>query len=226
MKNEIESANTHSDPAAVFACATSLWQTCEKCARSDRLDLSECYNGMDQLMRVVMAIGDHFERWSCEHVEFASFPHVWPYFLEEKFGETCLAVMLPTELDKFEDKDCLRVALRLGLPVILDDKLPIPVEEIAPNPIAGTGFREFRIQTVRNLLEDGDVVPFVADDEPNDEEFGEVYFGLYGVGEDGKLEHIADRNTYGEVFNLAQKLAPGIAFPSRPIFSTRQNFQK
>jgi hypothetical protein len=71
------------------------------------------------------------------------------------------------------------------------------------------------------LLEDGDVVPFVADDEPNDEEFGEVYFSLYGMGEDGKLEHIADRKSYGEVFNLAQKLAPGIAFPSKPIYSPR-----
>jgi hypothetical protein len=226
MKNETESANMHTDPAAVFACATSLWQTCEKCARSDHLDLSECYSGMDQLMRVVMTIANRFEQWSCEHIEFASFPLVWPYFLEEKFGETCLAVMLPTELDKFEDNDCLRVALRLGLPVILDDKLPIPVEETAPNPIAGTGFREFRIQTVRNLLEDGDVVPFVADDEPNDEEFGEVYFGLYGVGGDGKLEHIADRKTYGEVFNLAQKLAPGIAFPNKPIFSPRRSVRK
>ena len=177
-------------------------------------------------MRVVMTIANRFEQWSCEHIEFASFPLVWSYFLEEKFGETCLGVMLPTELDKFDDKDCLRVALRLGLPVILDDKVPIPVDETAPNPNAGTGFREFRIQTVHNSLEDGDVVPFVADEEPIDEEYGAIYFGLYGVGEDDKLEHIADRKTYGEVFNLAQKLTPGIAFPSKPIFSPRRSFQK
>ena len=103
--------------------------------------------------------------------------------------------------------------------MIHDDKLPIPVDVIAPNPIAGIGFREFRIQTVRNSLEDGGVVPFVADDEPFDEQFGERYFGLYGVGEEGKLEHIADRKTYGEVWSLAQKLAPGIAFPIKPTFS-------
>jgi hypothetical protein len=114
----------------------------------------------------------------------------------------------------------------LRLPVILDDKLRIPVDITAPNPIAGTGFREFRIQTVRNSLDDGDVVPFVADDDPLDDEFGERYFGLYGVGEDGKLDHIADRKTYGEVFNLAQKLAPGIAFPNRPTFSPRRSGRK
>jgi hypothetical protein len=223
MKSEIESAKTHSDPAAVFACATSLYEACEKCARSDRPNLSECYNGMDQLMRVVMTIGDHFERWSCEHVKFDEFSDVWPYFLEDKFGVACLTVVLPTELDTFDDNDCLQVALRLGLPVIHDDKLPIPVDESAPNPIAGTMFREFRIQTVRTLIEDGDVVPFVADDEPDDEEFGAIYFGLYGVGEEGKLEHITDRKTYGEVFDLARKLAPGIAFPSKPVFSTKRN---
>jgi hypothetical protein len=104
---------------------------------------------------------------------------------------------------------------------MLDDSLTIPVDLTAPNPIAGTGFREFRIQTVRNSLEDGDVVPFVADDDPFDEEFGETYFGLYGVGEDRKLEHIADRKTYGEVLNLVLKLAPGIAFPQRPTFCNR-----
>jgi len=221
MNTELASATDRPDPAAVFACATSLLQACEKCARSDRLDLSECYNGMDELMRVVMTIGNQFEQWSCEHVEFSHFPLVWPYFLDKKFGETCLAEVLPTELDKFDDTDCLRIALRLDLPVIFDDKLPIPVDVTAPNPIAGTGFREFRIQTVRNSLEDGEVVPFVAVDEPFDEQFGERYFGLYGVGEDGKLEHIADRKIYGEVLNLVQKLAPGIAFPKRPTFRNR-----
>jgi hypothetical protein len=226
MNIKTTSATERSDLAAIFACATSLWQECERCARSDRLDLGECYNGMDQLMRVVMTIANRFEQWSCEHVEFASFPLVWAYFLEEKFGETCFGLMLPTELDKFDDNDCLRIALRLGLPVILDDKLPIPVDEIAHNPIAGTGFCEFRIQTVRNALEDGDIVPFVADDEPDDEEFGPIYFGLYGVGLDGKLEHVADRKTYSEVLSLAQKLAPGIAFPNRPTFSPRRSGQK
>jgi len=102
---------------------------------------------------------------------------------------------------------------------MLDDKLTIPVDVIAPNPIGGTGFREFRIQTVRDSLEDGDTVLFVADDDPFDEEFGERYFGLYGVSEDGKLEHIADRKTYGEALILARKLAPEIAFPDKLTFS-------
>jgi hypothetical protein len=146
-------------------------------------------------------------------------PNVWPYLLEDKFGQACLAHIVPEGLPQFNESDCLWVALHLRLPVMLDDTLPIPLDVTVPNPIAGTGFREFRIQTVRNSLEDGDVAPFVADDDPFDEEFGERYFGLYGVGEDGKLEHIADRKTYGEVLILARKLAPGIELPDKPTFS-------
>ena len=224
MNTETASATDHSDPAAVFASALSLWQAChERAANEKDLNLSECFNGMDQFMREVMSIGSRFEEWACQHINFDEVNDVWPYLLEEKFGEACLALLVPSALAKFDETDCLCVALRLRLPVIHDDKLPIPVDVIAPNPIAGIGFREFRIQTVRNSLEDGDVVPFVTDDELFDEQFGKIYFGLYGVGEDGKLEHITDRKTYGEVLNLAQKLAPGIAFPNRPTFSPNRS---
>ena len=172
-------------------------------------------------MREVMAIGSRFEEWSCQHINFDHLTDVWPYLLEDKFGQACLARIFPKALPQFNESDCLWIALHLRLPVMLDDAMPIPIDLTAPNPIAGTGFGEFRIQTVRNLLEDGEVVPFVADDDAFDEEFGERYFGLYGVGEDGKLEHIADRKTYGEVLNLVQKLAPGIRFPDKPTFGVR-----
>ena len=50
------------DPAAVFACANSLWEECRKAALQDEtLDLSSAYSGWDQLMREVMRIGDLFE---------------------------------------------------------------------------------------------------------------------------------------------------------------------
>jgi hypothetical protein len=75
------------------------------------------------------------------------------------------------------------------------------------------------IQTIRDSLEDGDATPYSADDEPFDEEFGKPYFGLYGVGEDGKLEYIVDRRTYSEILSLVQKLAPGVMFPAAPIFT-------
>lgn len=220
MTTENQSASATSDPAAVFACAHSLWRAChEHAAKEKAFNLSECFNGIDQLMREAMSIGNRFEEWACEHINFDNLGDVWPYMLEDKFGEACLAHIVPDALPQFNESDCLWVALHLRLPVMLDDVMPIPLDVTAPNPIAGPGFREFRIQTVRNSLEDGDVVPFVTNDDPFDEEFDGRYFALYGVGEDGNLEHIADRKTYGEVLNLAQKIAPGIAFPNKPTFS-------
>ncbi len=226
MTTELQPADSHTDPAAVFACALSLWEACHKHAAKEKdFNLSDCFNGIDQLMREVMSIGNRFEEWACQHINFDDLNDVWPYLLEDKFGQACLARILPNALPQFNESDCLWIALHLRLPVMLNDAMPIPIDVTAPNPIAGTGFREFRIQTVRNLLEDGEVVPFVADDDPFDEEFGERYFGLYGVGEDGRLEHIADRKTYGEVFTLVQKLAPGIAFPNKPNFSPSRSEQ-
>jgi hypothetical protein len=223
MTTETESATVLPDPAAVFASALSLWQACRKhAADTAKLNPSECYNGMDQFMRELMRVGDQFEAWACSHVDFKELDDVWPYLLEDKFGETCLAVLSPGALARFDDSDCLRVAIRLRLPVILDDKLPVPIDLSAHNPVSGPGFRAFRIQTVRDSVEDGDPTPYTADDEPFDEEFGHPYFGLYGVGEDGKLEHIADRRTYAEALSLAQKLAPGVAFPTVPTFISAQ----
>lgn len=222
-----ESENQAPDPAAVFACAMSLWQACHNLAKTDRqFNLSEIFNGMDQFMREVMRIGTQFETWACQHVAFNELEDVWPYWLQDHFGEACLAKIFPSGLAKFDETDCLRIALHLRLPVRVGGDLPIPVDLTAPHPQAGAGFKAFRIQTVRGQDEDGDIVPFTADDEPYDEEFvGPPYFGLYGVGHDGLLEHIADRNTYPEVLTLAQKLAPGIAFPERPTYSPSRGGQ-
>jgi hypothetical protein len=205
------------DPAAVFACAFSLWEACNDHAAQDpSLNLSDSYNGMDQLMREVMHVANEFESWACPHVDFERLNDVWPYMLEDKFGEACLAVLVPTALAEFDNRDCLRVALRLRLPVKVNEDLPVPIDVTAYNPVSNSSFREFRIQTVRELLESSEIRPFTVNDEPFDEEFEVPYFALYGVGTDGLLEHIADRRTYLECVSLAQKLAPGIALPSAP----------
>ena len=220
MTTKSQSAEPHTDPAAVFACALSLWEACNEHAAGQKdFNLSECFNGIDQLMREVMSIGNRFEGLACQHINFDKLNDVWPYLLEDKFGKACLARLFPATIPKFDESDCLWIALHLRLPVTLDDALAIPIDMTTPNPTGGTGFRQFRIQTVRDSLEDGHVVPFVADDDPVDDEFGERYFALYGVGEDGKLEHIADRKSYGELLILVRKLAPGIDFPDKPTFS-------
>jgi hypothetical protein len=218
MTNKLELRTDQPDPAAVFACALSLCEACLKSAKANpQLNLSESYNGMDEFMRQMMRVGNLFEAWACAHVVFDEVHDVWPYLMEDKFGDACLEFMLPSTMAEFDDSDCLRVALRLRLPVQAVDKLRVPVDARAPNPIAESEFREFRIQTVRNDLDEGGVAPFTTDDDPFDEEFGPPYFALYGVGDDGLLEHIADRKTYSDALNLAQKLAPGVALPFKPI---------
>lgn len=222
MTSNIESATSLPDPAAIFASALSLWEVCQKHAASDaKLNLSESYNGMDQFMRELMRVANQFETWACMHVDFNETNDVWSYFLEDKFGEACLAVLAPDSLAQFDDSDCLRVAMRLRLPIKLDDRLPMPIDVRSSNPTSGSAFREFRIQTMRNLIDDGDAVAFTLDDEPFDDEFGHPYFGLYGVDKDELLEHIADRKTYSEAVRLAEKLAPGVEFPDSPTFVSR-----
>ena len=220
MTQEIEIEAPMSDSAAVFGAALSLRQACrEAAARDPHLNLSDCYNGMDEFMREVMRVGKCFEDWACRHVAFEELADVWPYFLEDKFGAACLAVMSPGGLAQFDDSDCLRVALHLRLPIRPHASLRLPVDVTAQNPAADAAFRMFRIQTARDAVEGGFTEPFTADDDPSDEEMGEPYFSLYGVGADGLLEHIADRRTYSEAVTLAGKIAPGIEFPTVPVVS-------
>jgi hypothetical protein len=220
MNLEPQSAKILPDPAAVFSCALSLWQATRTRALNDTgLNLSDSCNGMDQFMRELMRIATLFETWACENLNFNELNDVWPYLLEDRFGEACLDLLPPTSLARFDESDCLRAALRLKLPVNIDSKLPVPFDLTLPNPVVNAGFREFKIQTIRDSSEDRIAVPFVAGDEPFDEEFGIPYFGVYGIDADGKLEHIADRRTFLEARDLVQKLAPGIEFPSAPTFS-------
>ena len=220
MTQEIEIETPESDSAAVFGAALSLRQACREAAERDpHLNLSDCYNGMDEFMREVMRVGNLFEDWACRHVAFEELSDVWSYFLEDKFGDACLAVVSPAGLAQFDDSDCLRVALHLRLPIRPHASLRLPVDVTAHNPAGGAAFRAFRIQTVRDALEGGFTEPFTADDDPNDEEMGEPYFSLYGVGADALLEHIADRRSYAEAATLASKFAPGIKFPTGAVLS-------
>jgi hypothetical protein len=205
------------DPAAQFASALSLWQTWKQEALATNLDLSECYGGMDQFMREVVRVTTQFEMWACLHIDFDLLEDVWPYLLEERFGEACWAVLPPNALAQFDDSDCLRVGVRLGLPIKGIDETPLlSIDVRASNPIAGSPFREYRIQTVRDSIYGESTVPFTLDDDPFDDDFSEPYVSLYGVSDGGLLEHIADRANYREVVKLTRKLAPGVKFPLSP----------
>jgi hypothetical protein len=189
------------DPAAVLGAAVSLWQACQ---RDPRPDLSACYGDGIQWMREVMRVATLFETWATRRVCFDEFDECWPYFLEDRFGDACVALIGADGLARFEEADCLHVALRLRLSVICSDGLVVPRMLDAENPVVGSAFRRYRIQAMHSTL---------ANDDPFDEECGPPFFALYGIGANGLLEHIADRRNYAEVRELALKLAPGIAFP-------------
>ena len=212
-----EASKCDADPAAVFACAVSLWEACDKAAGDDpELNLSDAYSGIDQLMREVMRIGEMFERWACRYVVFELLSDVWPYFLEDRFGGACLGLRESDWLAGFNEDDCLRVAYQLRLPMRADGTLCLPVDVRAANPVSDSAFKEFRIQTVRENPADTEIVPFTEEDDPFDEELGAPYFRLSGVGDDGLPEPIADRATYAQARSLAQKLAPGMELPEEP----------
>jgi hypothetical protein len=215
MSTQTPSASCKIDPAAVFASALSLWNACHEYAKENPCNLSEIFNGIDEFMRVAMRVGNQFEGWSCKHIDFNELTDVWPYLLEDKFGKACLDFAQPEDLESFDERDCLRAAVRMRLPVKVEDKLPVPVDVTAPNPTPDSPFRSYRIQTVRTSNEDGDVSVYSWADDPFDGEFSEPYFGLYGVFEDGTVEHIADRKTYLEAVSLAKKLAPEVEFLAR-----------
>jgi hypothetical protein len=214
-----EALNCDADPAAVFACAVSLWEACNKAAGDDpELNLSDAYSGIDQLMREVMHIGDMFEKWACRHVAFNELADVWSYLLEERFGAACLETMGADSLGGFDSDDCLRIAFKLRLPMWADGSLPLPVCVEAPNPLAGAIFHRLRIQTVRNELdEDGGIASFTEDDDPFDENYGALFFTIYGVHLNGVLESIADRDTYQAARSLLADLLPGIDFREEMI---------
>jgi len=209
------------DPAAVFAAATSLWRACHQREADDStMNLGAAYRGMDQCMREVMRIAGDFETWACQHVVFAMFDDVWPYFLADRFGDACLKIIPPDALARFTSNDCLRVAFPLRLPLRADGSLRLPVDVRATHPSPNPGFSEFRIQTVRDELASDQVIPFTEYDDPFDPTLGPPYFSLYGLDDDGLCEHIADCNTYAEARCLAQKLAPSLNLPVNPICFT------
>jgi hypothetical protein len=206
------------DPAAVFAIATSLRKACEEAEAADlSLDLGAVYNGWDQFTRELMHVALMFEEWACLHVAFDHLEHTWSYFLENAFGEACLKVMEAGALASFDADDCLRVAFLLQLPIWENGELPIPVDVILENTVVGSAFKAFRIQTMRDLLAEPRVVPFTCSDDPFDEKLGERYFSIYGVGEDGLLEQIADRCSYSLARELVLKLAPGVVCAEKVV---------
>lgn len=168
-------------------------------------------------MRELMRVATVFEEWACLHVAFDHTEHTWSYFLEDNFGDACLKVLPVGGLEGFGSKECLRVALILGIPVWADCELPVPVDQMVRNPARRSFFKEFRIQTARRYHCLPTVENFKLGDDPFDEKFGIRFFRVHGIGDEGKLEHIADRDSYKMARDLVLKLALGAVCPERVV---------
>lgn len=80
------------DPAAILGAACSIRRHAELLAGNHGKDLSAVYNGNDEFMRICMTVAVEFEQWACEHVQFDQLDEVWPYLLDDKFGEAAIEV--------------------------------------------------------------------------------------------------------------------------------------
>ena len=205
------------DPAAVLACALSLQSAYLNLQDKDpSFNISESYNGRDQFMREIMRVGELFEAWSAAHVHFDEFGEVWPYMLEEKFADACLKTIHPGALSSFDDADCFCTAIHLKLPLHGRNGLPIPVDLRRQNPLSASRFRFFQILSVRKHLGDNHIHPFSSMDDPADQSYGKIFYGLYGINGHGEAEHIADRHSYSDARSLAVALIPNLGFPEFP----------
>ena len=206
------------DPAAILGCALSLYAACKHTDSSDpSLNLSDEYQGFDQLMRVIMEIAHEFEEWALTHVSFDDLTDVWPYLLEDRFGEACLEVFSPRSLTSFKPPVCFKIAAILNLHVHFSPRYPVPLNLYARNPIPKSGFEAFQIRTNLKKLDTDAVIPFEFMNEYFDNQSSSIFFALYGICSDGPVEHIADRDVYSDALNLVRAIAPGIDFPEIPV---------
>jgi hypothetical protein len=206
------------DPAAIFAIAHSLWSEVEKLQGSVQERISDTFSGMDGYMRTAMEAARKFEEWACSHVAFSETTEVWPYLLQDQFGTEYLKLFKQSDLTSFNDSQALRVALRLKLPIYVNDDPHIPVSLFRENPVSGSGIRFYQIKTVRNSLYGNYIETLTCEDDPFDSEYGKPYVGIYAIMDD-RAEHIADRNNISDAIELVSNLAPSIQFPE-PLLST------
>ena len=206
----------NSDPAAIFAASKSLWETCHEAASSSETNLSELFNGVDELMRECLRIATTFEEWACSHVCFEEITEVWPYFLEEQFGSVCLEHIPLEHLASFRRDDSFSVSLKLKIPLLHTKVMVLPLNIEVQNPNLDSEFKAIKIQTVHRLIESNSIEPFTKSKINELEHSNNPFYAIYGRDSKNLLIHISDQLCYENAHKLCQKLFPGINFPKTP----------
>ncbi len=211
--NAPETDPTAPDPAAVFAIARSLWSALH--APDGETAPPDAAPTADERMRTVMDVAEAFETWACEHVIFDEVDDVWPYLLEDRFGDAFPRLFGWEALDRFGPSHCLQLALLWNLPLRGTAARPLPVDVTIPHPMPGAAFSALRLQTIRIAADDRECEPWTADTFRDLAPGESIVFGLYGVSSDGRLEHIADRGSWEAAVELVRGLWPGAEVEAR-----------
>lgn len=103
------------DPAAALGVAISLSKLGE--SKVYRENISDTYAGGDEFMRQCMRVGELFETWACDHVDFEALDDVWPYMMQDKFADAAKSAGFdPLNLREINgDAECLEIAKALKL---------------------------------------------------------------------------------------------------------------
>ena len=105
---------------------------------------------------------------------------------------------------------------RNHLPLLRRKGFNLPLCLTAQNPVSGSAFVQWRIQTVRWHEEDEDWAPLEAEDDPDDPDFETPVLALFGVDAAGHSELVRTFATYAEARAMVLKVAPGVEFPEVP----------
>ena len=105
------------DGAAILGASVSLYKAGNDYAKLNGINLSGCYSGGDEWMRQVYRCAVPFETWACAHVDFSKIPggDVWPYLLEDKFGDIAVKLFGVMDLDEWDERHCVMIAVDLKL---------------------------------------------------------------------------------------------------------------
>jgi len=128
--NEQLTSEIACDPAAIYCMTRSLMDQLQ-INRSESESISGHYEGWDNAIRECVRVSTMFERWCCQHIDFDEFNGVWPYEMEDKFGEAVFEHQESKfQLESFSEHDCGYVASILGLKLGADINSRTPANSI------------------------------------------------------------------------------------------------